>query len=75
MIGTFKKFKEYEQAEMEKYRLNDMIPQAFQSHPALDKRISRLESKWKKIRNPAAFIELDASAWHTLKEPKPKSEH
>jgi Zn-dependent protease with chaperone function len=55
MIGIFRKFKTYE----EKEKSADVLPQAFQSHPALDKRIARLESKWKKLPQKSGFIELD----------------
>jgi predicted Zn-dependent protease len=39
----------------------DALPQAFQSHPALDKRIARLEAKWKKLPRKTGFIELKES--------------
>jgi predicted Zn-dependent protease len=54
MIGIFKKFK----AEEAKQKLRDKLPQAFQSHPALDKRIARLESKWKRLSHQSGFVEL-----------------
>ncbi len=55
MIGIFKKFKAEEAIE----KNADKLPQAFQSHPALDKRIARLESKWKKLRHQSGFLELE----------------
>jgi Zn-dependent protease with chaperone function len=56
MIGMFRKFK----AGQEKDKAADVLPQAFQSHPALDKRIARLESKWKKMPRQSGFLELEA---------------
>ena len=55
MIGIFKKF----QAEEAKENDAGRLPQAFQSHPALDKRIARLESKWKKLHHQSGFLELE----------------
>jgi Zn-dependent protease with chaperone function len=55
MPGIFRKFKTYEEKEKDA----DVLPQAFQSHPALDKRIARLESKWKKLPNQSGFLELE----------------
>lgn len=55
MIGIFKKFKAGEAKE----KLDDKLPQAFQSHPALDKRIARLEAKWRKLPRQSGFLELE----------------
>ena len=55
MIGMFRKFK----AEEAKEKRADKLPQAFQSHPALDKRIARLEAKWKRLPRQAGFLELE----------------
>jgi Zn-dependent protease with chaperone function len=55
MISIFRKFKTYE----EKEKAADTLPQAFQSHPALDKRIARLEAKWKKLPLKSDFLELE----------------
>jgi len=55
MIGIFKKFK----AEEAKEKQDDRLPQAFQSHPALEKRIARLETKWKKLHHQSGFLELE----------------
>jgi beta-barrel assembly-enhancing protease len=55
MIGMFRKFK----AEETKETQGDKLPQAFQSHPALDKRIARLEAKWKKLHRQSGFLELE----------------
>lgn len=54
MIGMFKKFK----AEEAKEKTAGALPQAFQSHPALDKRIARLEAKWKKLPRQNGFLKL-----------------
>ena len=61
MISTFKKLKEMEGG------MEDMRLQAFASHPALSKRISRLEGKWKKLGQRTGFLELPPVSW-----PKPK---
>jgi len=55
MIGIFQKFK----ADEEKQK-NSGVPQAFQSHPALTKRIARLEARWKKLLRKSGFDELEA---------------
>ena len=34
------------------------MPRAFSSHPALEKRIARLEAKWKKLGRKTGFVEL-----------------
>jgi beta-barrel assembly-enhancing protease len=60
MISTFKKLKEMEGG------MGNFIPQAFASHPALSKRISRLEGKWKKLGQKTGFLELTPISW-----PKP----
>ncbi len=36
----------------------DMVPQALSSHPTVEKRIARLEAKWKKLPRKTGFIEL-----------------
>ena len=61
MTGIFKKFK----AEEAKEKHFSKLPQAFQSHPALDKRIARLEAKWKKLPHPSGFLELPAVSLKT----------
>ncbi|HXI69479.1 MAG TPA: M48 family metallopeptidase [Verrucomicrobiae bacterium] len=53
MIGIFKKLKAGDAKD------TDKLPQAFQSHPALDKRIARLETKWKKLHHQSGFLELE----------------
>jgi predicted Zn-dependent protease len=55
MISIFRKFKTYE----EKEKSAAVLPQAFQSHPALAKRIARLEAKWKKLPRKTGFVELE----------------
>jgi len=57
MIDMFRKFKADEAKQ--KIRLN--VPQAFSSHPALEKRIARLEAKWKKLPRKSGFVELGKS--------------
>lgn len=63
MINTFKKLK----AEEDAMGIEHIIPQAFASHPALGKRIARLEGKWKKLDHKGSFLELPPISW-----PKPK---
>ena len=53
MIEVFEKMKMDPMA-----LLSEMAPQAFQSHPDLDKRIARLNAKWKKLPRKSGFIEL-----------------
>ena len=54
MISMFRKLKACENNQ--KHQLS--LPRAFQSHPALEKRISRLESKWKGLSRKDGFIEI-----------------
>ena len=54
MISMFKKLKAYQAKE----EMDHTIPQAFSSHPALDRRILRLEKKWKKLPRQSGFLEL-----------------
>lgn len=56
MISLCRKFK----AQTKKGKVADALPQAFQSHPALDKRIARLEAEWKKLPRKSGFVELEA---------------
>jgi predicted Zn-dependent protease len=60
MAGTFRKFKALEGKQMAGLNL----PQAFSSHPALDKRIARLDARWKRLSNKSGF--------QTLTNPIPK---
>jgi Zn-dependent protease with chaperone function len=55
MIRMFRKFKAGEAAQ----KPADRLPEAFQSHPALDKRIARLEAKWKKLPRKTGFLQLE----------------
>jgi Zn-dependent protease with chaperone function len=36
----------------------DLVPRAFSSHPALEKRIRRLDAKWARLKHKAGFIQL-----------------
>jgi beta-barrel assembly-enhancing protease len=54
MVSMFRKLKAYE----DKQKLHLATPRAFQSHPALEKRIVRLESKWKRLSRKDGFIEV-----------------
>jgi beta-barrel assembly-enhancing protease len=54
MIDLFKKFKAIDA----QHRAGGLLPQAFSSHPALDKRISRLESRWNKLPDKSGFRQL-----------------
>ena len=56
MISTFRKFKEFAGDEKQ-------LTHAFDSHPALDKRIARLEKKWKGMRTQSGFLELPPITW------------
>jgi len=55
MIGIFRKFQAGDAME----KRAGGSPQAFQSHPALDKRIARLEKKWDKLQHQSGFVELE----------------
>lgn len=51
MIDIFRRLKAVEQK-------HGGLPKAFESHPALEKRIARLEAKWKRMRPKSGFIPL-----------------
>ena len=53
MIAVFEKMKTIESG------VGEIIPKAFQSHPDLDKRIARLNAKWKKLPRKTGFTELE----------------
>jgi predicted Zn-dependent protease len=53
MIEMFRKLNAYET-----HRKALKLPQAFRSHPALEKRIRRLEAKWRKLPRKSGFLEL-----------------
>jgi predicted Zn-dependent protease len=55
MIDLFRKLNAYQN---NRKVLN--IPQAFRSHPALEKRIRTLEAKWKKLPRKTGFIDFKA---------------
>ncbi|MGP8200687.1 MAG: M48 family metallopeptidase [Limisphaerales bacterium] len=44
--------------------LHKVVPQAFQSHPATEERIARLEGKWKKLARKTGFLELQPVTWN-----------
>ena len=56
MTDLFLKLKGYEMSQ----KLTRLTPQAFDSHPALDKRLARLEAKWKKLPRKTGFLELES---------------
>lgn len=60
MIQTFEKLKATEdELGMEHHR----ISHAFASHPALTKRIARLQRKWKRLNRDSGFLELPPVTW------------
>jgi Zn-dependent protease with chaperone function len=64
VIEAFRKLKADEDRVLGK---SQRLPQAFQSHPNLDKRIARLEKKWNKLPRKTGFIEFEPDALQTLK--------
>ncbi len=54
MISALQKLRAYES----QHKDPDQLPQAFSSHPATDKRIVRLEKKWKKLRVKNGFVQF-----------------
>jgi Zn-dependent protease with chaperone function len=56
MISTFRKFKEQEGDAKQ-------LTHAFDSHPALEKRIARLDKKSRKLRTQSGFLELPPITW------------
>ncbi len=59
MIRSFKKL----EAEEEKTGLGAIGPQALRSHPAIEKRIARMEGKWQKLERKTDFLKLAPVAW------------
>jgi len=59
MVDTFKKFEAQEGA----MGLGHLMPESLSSHPALSKRIARLEKKWNKLDHKDGFIELPPVTW------------
>jgi Zn-dependent protease with chaperone function len=62
MIDMFRKLKAYDA----KQKNVEWLPQAFRSHPALEKRIARLEAKWKRLPRKSGFVQF---------KPEKASEH
>lgn len=54
MIEVFQKLKATEASE----RISNFIPKAFESHPDMDKRIARLNAKWKKLPRKTRFVQF-----------------
>ena len=54
MIDIFRKLQAYEM----KHEGPSILPQAFESHPDVAKRIARLEAKWKRLRQKSGFLDL-----------------
>ncbi|HEX4120963.1 MAG TPA: M48 family metallopeptidase [Verrucomicrobiae bacterium] len=57
------------EATEEKTGMQHIVPQAFQSHPATEKRIARLQGKWDKLARKTGFIELQPVTW-SFKKPE-----
>ncbi len=55
MIDVFRKLQAYEM----KHEGKSILPQAFESHPDVAKRIARLEAKWKRLPNKSGFADLN----------------
>jgi Zn-dependent protease with chaperone function len=54
MMQNFRKTLAYEK---EQHRIG-LVPQAFSTHPTTEKRIARLEKKWRKLPNKGPFVDL-----------------
>jgi len=54
LTGILRKFEGYEASQ----KHVQVMPRALSSHPALEKRIARLEGKWKKLKRKTGFAEL-----------------
>mgnify|MGYP001224349464 CR=1 FL=1 len=48
-------------AEQERMKLVQVMPQAFSSHPATEKRLRRLEAKWEKLKDKSGFVEYGSA--------------
>jgi beta-barrel assembly-enhancing protease len=59
MIDAFRKLQVSENPA-----LRSAMPQAFRSHPAIEKRIARLEKKWNKLGRKSGFLELQPVTWN-----------
>ena len=53
-------------AREDKHLMRLAAPQAFSSHPAVDKRIARLEARWQRLPRKSGFVEL---TWEGLRTP------
>lgn len=60
MTDVFRKLKAAEAAE----KHLSFLPKAFESHPDIDKRIARLEAKWKRLPRKSGFVQLNARDAH-----------
>ncbi len=58
MIDMFKKLKAFDAQS----KTGNLLPLAFSSHPALDKRIARLERRWEKLPT-IRFSAIGAAGW------------
>jgi Zn-dependent protease with chaperone function len=56
MADIFRKFRDLEMKE----NPNDEGLQAFSTHPATEKRIARLEKKWRKLKKKDGFLDLSS---------------
>jgi predicted Zn-dependent protease len=54
LTGMLRKFQGFEVSQ----KHVEIMPRAFSSHPALEKRIARLEAKWEKLPRKTGFVEL-----------------
>jgi len=66
MIGVFKKLK----AEEDAMGFSHLMPESLSSHPALSKRIARLEKDWQKLDRKSGFIELPPIDWAKTNAPE-----
>ena len=57
MTTMFEKLQAHERQQ----RTGHGVPQAFASHPALEKRIARLEAKWRKQPEKTGFLDLTSA--------------
>lgn len=64
MIDVFKKLKAQEDA----MGFSHVMPESLSSHPALSKRIARLETKWGKLDRRTGFVELAPVQWPEAKD-------
>ena len=64
MIQTFQKLKAAEGG----MGFGHLMPESLASHPALSKRIARLEKKWNKLDRHSGFLELPPVTWPEAKD-------